>query len=99
MYDLEISGSRRVHDLNDLKQRLGARLLYFNFDDPRLLFLMSGYLRFFPHFSVNTLRSQGQGQYENNLSCVGAKHMHILIMMIHDFGCCFFNKESGIRNK
>ena len=57
--------------------RVDARHLYLNFDDPRLLFLIYGYLRFWTLFFCITLKSQGQGHGENDLGRVGARHLYL----------------------
>ena len=46
---------------------VGARHLYLNFDDPRLLVSISGYPRFLTQFFYMTLGSQDQGHSENDL--------------------------------
>ena len=48
------------HDENDLRW-VSAMHLYPNFDDPRLLVLITGYPRFLPSFFCMTLRYHGQG--------------------------------------
>ena len=55
----------------------GARHLYLNFDDPRLLVLISGYPRFLTSFFCVTLVSQGQGHGVNDLGWVGARHLYL----------------------
>ena len=62
------------HGGNDLGW-VGARHLYLNFDDPRLLVLISGYPRFLSSFFM-TLMSQGQGHGGNDMEWVGARHMY-----------------------
>ena len=64
------------HVWNDLGW-VGARHLYLNFDDPRLLVLISGYPRFFTSFFCMTLRSQGQYHGGNNLGWVVARHLYL----------------------
>ena len=51
--------------------------LYLNFDDPRLLVLISGYPRFLTSFFCMTLGSQGQGHGGNDLGWVGARHLYL----------------------
>ena len=55
---------------------VGARHMYLNFDDPRLLVLISCYLRFLTSFFYITLRSQGQGHGGNDIRWVGARHLY-----------------------
>ena len=64
--------------------RMGARHLYLNFDDPRLLVLISGYPRFLTSFFCMTLGSQGHGHVEMTLDG-WAPDTCILIWMIYDF--------------
>ena len=47
------------------------------FDFPRLLVLISGYLRFLTSFFCMTLGSQGQGHGGNDLGWVGARHLYL----------------------
>ena len=58
--------------------------LYLNFDDPRLLVLISWYPRFLTSFSCMTLEFQGQGQVGMTLDG-WAPGTCILILMINDF--------------
>ena len=55
---------------------MGVRHLYFNFDDPRLLVLISGYPRFLTTFFCMTFRFEGQGHGGNDLKWVGARHLY-----------------------
>ena len=71
------------HGGNELEW-VGARHLYLNLDDPRLLVLISGYPRFLTSFFCMTLGSPGQGHGGNDLGWVGAGTC-ILIFMIHYF--------------
>ena len=64
------------HGGNDLRW-VGARHLYLNFYDSRLLVLISYYPRFFTSFFCMTLRSQGQGHGGNDLGWVGARHLYL----------------------
>ena len=64
------------HGGNDLGW-VGARHLYPNFNDPRLLVLISGYPRFLTQFFCMTLGSQGQGHGGNDLGWVGARHLYL----------------------
>ena len=86
------------HGGNDLGW-VGARHLYLNFDDPRLLVLISGYPRFVTNFFYMTLGSQGQGHGGNELEWVGARHLYLnfnfprLLLLIsgyHRFLTSFF---------
>ena len=71
------------HGGNDLGW-VGARHLYFNFDDPRLLVFISGYLRFLTSFFCMTLGSQVKVTVGMSLDG-WAPGTCTLILMIHDF--------------
>ena len=58
---------------------VGARHLYFNFDDPRLLVLISGFPQFLTSSFCMTLESQGEGHGENDPGWVGARHLYLLV--------------------
>ena len=73
---MTLGSQGQSHGENDLGW-VGARHLYPNFDDPRLLVLISGYHRFLTSFFCMTLRSQGQGHGGNNLGWVGARHLYL----------------------
>ena len=62
------------HNGNDLGW-VGTSYLYLNFDDPRLLVLISGYPRFLTAVFCITSGSQGQGHGGNDLGWVGARHL------------------------
>ena len=94
LYDLEMSGS-----MSRRERWVGARHLYLNFDDPRLLVLISGYPRFLTSFFCMTFRCQGQGHGGNDLGWVGASHLylnfddpHLLILIsgYYRFSTSFF---------
>ena len=63
------------HGGNDLGW-VGARHLYLNFDDSRLLVLISRYPRFFTSFFYMTLKSQTEGHSGNDLGWVGARPLY-----------------------
>ena len=70
-------GSQGQGDGGNNLEWVGARHLYLNFDDPRLLVLISGYPRFLTSFFFMTLGSQGQGHGGNNLRWMGARHLYL----------------------
>ena len=64
------------HGGNDIKW-VGARHMYFNFNYPQHLVLISGYPRFLTSFLCMTLGSKGQGHGGNDLGWVGARHLYL----------------------
>ena len=64
------------HGGNDIEW-VGARHMYLNVDDPRLLVLISGYPRYLTSFLCMTLGSQGQGHGGNDLGWVSARHLYL----------------------
>ena len=63
---MTLASQGQGHGANELGW-VGARHLYPNFNDPRLLVLISGYPRFLTQFFYMTLASQGQGNGGNEL--------------------------------